>query len=213
LARTGFHRFTSCISRICPDRRRISFKHLAGQVRMDLEPGRIGFMSTQRRENRWQRTSCTLGAGASRVPGDRSASPGWRVSGHATPAPIAQYDRAYANGGTAPPRTSAWLATNSLQSDRRTIKLVKPVRFVPLVPLVPFFSRDIRHSSHSSPPSGAALRAATGTLATHRSSLPHIPSSSGFVCLHPTLPRFPAGKRRWTERYDGKRDLHLQHAA
>jgi hypothetical protein len=27
------------------------------------------------------------------------------------------------------------------------------------------------------------------------------------------LPQFPAGRRRRAERYDGKRDLHLQHAA
>jgi hypothetical protein len=162
---------------------------------MDLEPGRIGFMSTQRRENRWQRTSCTQRAGASRVPGDRSLSPGWRASGHANPAPIAQHGRAHAKVGTAPPATRAWLATNSLQSDHRTIRLVK---------------QNIRRSSPS-PRTGC--RAASAILATHRSSLSFIPSPSGFVCLHPTLPQFPAGKRRWTERYDGKGNLHLLYAA
>ena len=153
---------------------------IAGQVWMDLEPGRIGFMSTQRRENRWQRRSCTRRE---------------RVLGFANPAPIAQHGRAYAKVGTAPPVTPAWLATNSLQSDRRTIQFAK---------------QNIRRSS---PPPGAGCRAASAILATRRSSLPHIPFPSVFVCLHSTLPQFPAGKRRWTERYDGKRDLYLLNAA
>jgi hypothetical protein len=168
---------------------------IAGQVCMDLEPGRIGFMSTQRRENRWQRISCTQRGSASGVPGDRSSSQGWKVSGHANPAPIAQHGRAYAKVGTAPPGVPVWLATNSLQSDHRTIK---------------FAEQNIRRSS---PPTGAGCRAASATLATHRSSLPRIASPSVFVCLRSTLPQFPAGKRRWTERYDGKGNLHLLNAA
>jgi hypothetical protein len=158
---------------------------------MDLEPGRIGFMSTQRRENRWQRINCT----------QRGS-----VSGFANPAPIAQHGRAYAKVGTAPiwfrpsdkelsPGALDWLATNSLQSDHRTIQ---------------FARQNIRRSS---PPPGAGCRAASATLATHRSSLLRITSPSVFVCLHSTLPQFPAGKRRWTERYDGKGNLHLLNAA
>jgi hypothetical protein len=27
------------------------------------------------------------------------------------------------------------------------------------------------------------------------------------------LPRVPAGRRRWAERYDGKGNMYLQHAA
>ncbi len=197
---------------------------------MDLAPGRKGFMSTQRRENRWQRISCTHGAGVSRVPGDRSSSRGWRVSGHADTAPVAQHGGAQARVGTAPPAATAWLATNSLQSGYRTIQLVQLVRivrivqFVPFVMLVEFISRlavpfagrekqDRRHTSRRAPPSRAALGAATGTLAALRSSLSLIPSPSGLARLHPALPQFPAGKRRWTERYDGKGNLHLQHAA
>jgi hypothetical protein len=187
-------------------------------------------MSTQRRENRWQRTSCTHGAGVSRVPGDRSSSWGWRVPGHANPAPTAQHGRAQAKVGTAPPAAAAWLATNSLQSDYRTmqliqlVRLVRIVQFVPFFLLVEFFSRlaypsagrekqNRRHTSRSAPPSGAALGAASGTLAALRSSLSFIPSPSGLDRLHPTLPQFPAGERRWTERYDGKGNLHLLHAA
>jgi hypothetical protein len=40
-----------------------------------------------------------------------------------------------------------------------------------------------------------------------------IPFSAVSARLHPTLPRDPAAKSRWTERYDGKRDLHFKHAA
>jgi hypothetical protein len=209
---------------------------------MDLEPGRIGFMNTQRRENRWQRTSCTQRAGASRTPGDGSESPGWRLSGHASPAPIAQKSRAHAKVGTAPPATPARfdpsdevgagapfrvgaspgardrLATNSLQSDYRTTKLVQHVRlveFVQFVPLlmVPSVPRDTRHKARSAPPSRAGVSAATRTLTALGSSISFIPFPSGLVRLHPTWPRFPAGKRRWTERYDGKGNLHLLYAA
>ena len=146
-------------------------------------------MSTQRRENRWRRTSCTKHSEA---------------SGSFSPRPVARCACSNASGGTAPPGLLAWLATNSLQLDHRTTQLVRFVRIV---------HHDIRHSSRSSPPPGAGSRAATGTPATRRSSLPHIPFPPGFARLHPTLPQIPAGQCRWTERYDGKRDLHLQHAA
>jgi len=172
-------------------------------------------MSTQRRENHWQHRSCTQRAGASE---------------HGSFAPIARHDRAQAKVGTAPPAMPAWfhpsdgdlslgaperLATNSLQSDYRTMRLVQFVQFVPLslVPSVPRGKLCKRHRARSAPPFGAALGVAAGTLATLRSSLAFIPSSSGLVFLHPTLPCFPAGKRRWTERYDGKGNLHLLHAA
>jgi hypothetical protein len=139
-------------------------------------PGRIGFMSTQRRENRWRRTSCFAGAEVSEISGARR-------------------DSTVASGGTAPPEFPAWLATNSLQSGYRIVQLVL---------------QDLRHGS---PPSGAVPGAATGTPATHGTPRPHIPSPSGLAPFHPTLPWGPAGIRRWAERYDGKRNLHLQHAA
>ena len=140
-------------------------------------------MSSQRRENRWQRTSCTERAGA---------------AGLACPAPFARHGRAHARVGTAPPQAiiwlqAAWLATNSLQLDHLFAQLVRLVE------------QDIRRGS---PPPGEA-----GRPAGPRSSLPLTPSPSVLVRLHPTLPQLPADKRRWTERYDGKRDLYLQHAA
>lgn len=156
------------------------FNHHAGQVPMDRAPGRIGFMSTQRRENRWQRTSCTESAAA---------------LGQTIPALPARHCCADANGGTAPPVSPAWLATNSLQSDHRIVRL-------------------IRQDTHcGSPPSRAGNRTASATPTSPGSSLPRIPFPSGFVRLHLTLPQAPAGLCRWTERYDGKRNLHFQHAA
>jgi hypothetical protein len=151
------------------------------------KPGRIGFMSTQRRESRWRRTSYTERTEASR---------------HTSLASDMQYGRAYANSGTAPPGTPARLATNSLQTDHHLEQFVRCVQLVRLAT-----------RCGSPPPRGAGRCAATGTPATHRSSLLHIPIPSGFALLHPTLPQAPAGRRRWAERYDGKRDLYLQHAA
>ncbi len=147
---------------------------------MDLEPGRIGFMGTQRRENRWQRTSCTERAG---------------ISAENFLLPVAQLIRAQASGGTAPPVFWAWLATISLHLEYRIGQLVR---------------QDNRRGS---PPPGAGRRPVTATPATLASSFPLIPFPSGFARIHPTLPQVPAGESRWTERYDGKGNLHLQHAA
>jgi hypothetical protein len=160
-------------------------------------------MSTQRRENgsppatktcrrgpreRWQRTCCTECANG---------------LGHRWLLFITWFARALARVGTAPPPEVTWLpiawtATNSLQSDYRTTQLVR---------------QDFRRTSRSSPPFGAARSAIIGTPATRRSSLPLIPSPSALVSVHPSSPNNPAGKCRWTERYDGKRDLHFLNAA
>jgi hypothetical protein len=118
-------------------------------------------MSTQRRENRWQRRSCTERDGAFRPLG---------------PTPAAQYACAHAMVGTAPPATQAWLATNSLQSDYRTTQLV---RFVKLAP---------SGNLHSSPPPGAAFHANLGKSAFLRSSLSYTPFPSEFARLSPALP-------------------------
>ena len=158
-------------------------------------------MSTQRRENRWQRSSCTAYAGAPEG---------------MFPAPVSRIERAGANGGTAPPQYLAWLATNSLQSDYRfasfvgfvlLVHLVRPVRQLPLVSLAP------QDPCAGLSPFWALRRTATGIPTTLGASLLHIPIPSGFARLHPSLPQIPIGKCRRAERYDGKRDLHLQHAA
>ena len=156
---------------------------LAGQVRMDLEPGRIGFMSTQRRENRWQRIGCTKRAAALEK---------------SSPAPIVQQIRALATVGTAPPRFGARLATNSLHLDSCTSRYFE------------LFAQEIRRGL---PPIWEACHTVASLTAGRRSSLPLIPHPSALDSFHPALPQFPAANRSRTERYDGKRDLYFQHAA
>jgi hypothetical protein len=171
---------------------RISENAKAGRVPMDRALGRIGFMSTQRRASRWRRTNSTGRAGELEQICSASGT---------------RYGRAVAHGGTAPHMSIFWLAyawfhsiewlvTNSLQSDHCIGKHVR------------LGSRCV-----SPPQDGAGGHTEATTQATHRSSLPHIPTIPARTRLHPTLPQAPAGKRRWAERYDGKRNLYLQHAA
>jgi hypothetical protein len=154
-------------------------------------------MSTQRRENYPSPATKTNRCGPRNRWQRRSCARSAKVSGHANPAPIAPHRRAFATVGSAP----NWVAANSLQSDHSYLDFVTPAWF---------FQQDIRRGS---PPPGAGFGAAGGTLTTRRSSLPFIPSPSGFADFHPTLPQFPALNSGWTERYDGKRDLYFQHAA
>jgi hypothetical protein len=141
-------------------------------------------MSTQRRANGLRTTGCMDGAESVELLSSVFS---------------AQFDHAHARGGTAPVGFFPnWLATNSLQSDYRITQLVRLVSF------------NIRRGS---PPPGADYRAAAVTLKFFGSSTSHIPSLSGLARLHHSLPRVPAAKGSWTERYDGKRDLYLQHAA
>ena len=152
-------------------------------------------MSTQRRENRWQRTGRTACAAASGGPCGSFLLQGWKESGNLTPSSGTRADHTNASGGTAPPAALVRLATNSLQSDHFFGQLVR---------------QDIRRGS--SPP-GAGSRAATGVPATRRSS--HLPISipPGSSSFHPASPQAPEGNPHWAERYDGKRDLYFQHAA
>jgi hypothetical protein len=192
LVRARTRRFTSCVPRKSPVLKRFSFKHIAGQVRMDRRPGRIGFMSTQRRENRWRRTSCTEGVEKA-FPGSIARCGCMDVSGGT--APPGSSARFHPSDDYPSPRAPEWLATNSLQMGFRIVQLVL---------------QDLRHGS---PPFGAGSGEATSTPATHGIPLPRISFPSAPAPLHPTLPRVPAGRRRWAERYDGKRNLHFQYAA
>jgi hypothetical protein len=199
---------------------------------MDLEPGRIGFMSTQRRESHstpttedrlkgllrdWRSSSDTacaendeqLEVARTALQGSSLATAlesfrftcrhlevlqggsflakkplGIQVSGESR----------IENAGTAP----NWEATNSLHLDSCTSKFVE--LFVP----------EIRRGSL---PVGNAGRVDSSLTASRRSSLPLMPDPPVLEHLHPALPQFPAAKGSRTERYDGKRDLHLQHAA
>ena len=147
-----------------------------------IAPGRIGFMSTQRREDHLRLAHCKERVGSS---GDRF------------PGSPARNLPAFAAGRTAPPGTLPALeATNSLPPDHRK---QQPVRLV-------FF--DVRMGS---PPLGKA--------STWRPKLerppgdPPIHSSADRARSYLTLPGVPAALSCRTERYDGKRNLYLQHAA
>jgi hypothetical protein len=168
-------RFTSCVSPEQSGSQETYFSSISpARSEWIARPAGQGFMSTQRRENRWPRISCTQRT---------------RVSGRVFPSSIARCGYANASGGTAPPgfsvyhlsdekqslRAPAWLATNSLQLGYRIVQLVR---------------LEVRHGS---PPFGSGRGAATGTPATHGSSLPHIPSPPGPARFHLSLPWVPAG--------------------
>ncbi len=167
-------------------------------------------MSTQRRESRSSPARMTDRRDA-RIPARRT--PCTRLVGAQElfgSAPTTVQGPVHVSGGTAPPVIPARfrpsdedpspgapeLATNSLQSDYRRIEFVQPVCIM-----------------RGLPPPAALRRQDAAVPAINGSSLPPIPFPSGLARLHPTLPQFPAGKHRRAERYDGKRDLHFQHAA
>jgi hypothetical protein len=162
---------------------------------MDREHGRIGFMSTQRRENRSTPATRTIRKGKWSSRRRTSCAERTRVSGGNPAGSIVQFARADASVVTALPEIPDWMATNSLQTDQPIEQLVG------------------QGNRRGSPPPGRDVRAATGRSATLRSShsLDLIPSV--FARLHPTLPQAPAAVSGWAERYDGKRDMHFKHAA
>ena len=182
-------------------------------------------MSTQRREDRWRHNHCTgRGVLCRRLGPEERQRAG--LPGRDFPAPIVQFGSMSASGGTAPPDfsvfhpndedlslgTPVWLATNSPHSDHRLAPLVLLARLVQFVQLLA--GQIVRQGlRQGSPPFGARLLRATGTPASHGLSLPHLPLPTGITRLHWTSPRVPAGICRWAERYDGKRDMYLEHAA
>ncbi len=145
-------------------------------------------MSTQRRDTYWLRNRCAHRAGTLRCSGL---------------APVTRYRHALANGITARPDRPVELATNSLQKDHH----LKDRRVGRIV------AEDVASSKQRTIASGTARSKQAGPPAAHGSSLSLLSISSGSALLHLTLPQAPTGDRRWAERYDGKRDLHFQHAA
>ena len=109
-------------------------------------------------------------------------------------APTALQSSGFAKALTAP----QWEATNSLQLDSCTSRYVQVIQ-----PETRREASQIRDAN----------RTISGKIANRRSSLPLIPLPSVLTSLHPASPQFPAARGSRTERYDGKRDLHLQHAA
>ena len=133
---------------------RVGFSSISPAWSRWIAPGRTGFMSTQRRDNR-PLASCI----------DREGAP----------------DR---------------VSTNFPRSDRRNQQRVRLlVLFV----------------CHGSPPLRQA--AARRPLLRRHSGDSSDPSPAVLARFHPTLPWVPAAMSCRTERYDGKRDLHFQHAA
>ena len=133
---------------------RVGFSSISPAWSQWIALGRIGFMSTQRRENR-RLASCT----------DRVAAP-------------------------------EWVDTNSPRSGRRN---QQRVRLVVLV--IRFGSPPLRQAARRRP------------LLKRLSDDSSDPSPAVLARLHPSLPQAPAAMSCRTEGYDGKRDLHFQHAA
>ena len=181
---------------------RLQVQTFAGQVpKRETGPGRIGFMSTQKRASRSPRaTGCCRDGWFRR----QCTSCTERVEGRGRsvfPSP-ARFGCAAAGGGTAPLWSiiwsiGVWVATNFLQAD---------LAIGQRVPLL--LTADRRVSPTHFPRIGAP-----GVTNSPRSSLPPIPFPSGLTRLHWTLPQAPAADQRRAERYDGKRDLYLLHAA
>jgi len=149
-------------------------------------------MSTQRREGRG---TPTTGIGqwglwhGSRVARcmDRTTGREWKLQ--AQPARNLPANTARR---TAPLEVTAWLATNSLRTDQCT---QQPTGFICV----------------GSPPT-IGMQPMSVFIA-HPKSFSIDPPPAVIARIHSTLPHVAAARRSPTERYDGKRNLHFQHAA
>jgi hypothetical protein len=158
------------------------------------EPGRIGFMSTQKR------VSCRHDA--------PKRAGGWLFK---DPSQVARYVWAFAGDITAPFTSTillawSWAATKFLHKDQTYRHFVQPA-----------FAVELPGSPPPLRASGRLLRRhlarqLTGCGVPASPGRPAIPLSSGFAPSPLTLPDVPADFRR-AERHDGKRDLYLLHAA
>jgi len=158
-------------------------------------------MSTQRRASRKQRVHST----------NREAMKGLTGSDFGT-----RLGLAIANGITAPLMLIMWIAWASLrQGGANASRGAQAGAATGSLPPDYRFKTIARLTSHcGSPPSRAADRSADSvTPAIHWSSTLHIPQHSSRARLHRSLPYAPEGESHWAERYDGKGNLHIQHAA
>ena len=170
---------------------RISKMLNAGQVPMDHAHGRIGFMSTRRRENRRRNSTICEEAFASGTQIDRATARG----ATALLMSIVWLAWAWFHSSDKDQSPEGWMATNPLRSDHRNGVIAGLI------------------SHCSSPPKSGINRSATVVTASHRSIVPHIPIPSARTRTRRTLPQATAGQSRWAERYDGKGNLHFEHAA
>jgi len=153
----------------------------AGQVPLGRAPGRIGFMSTQRRVSRTQRVHST----------SREA-----MKGLTGPDFGMRFGLAIANGTTAPLMSIMWIAwawllqggaeaSRGAQAGVATSSLPSDYRFKTIARLA---------SRCGAPTSGAAgFSGDLVTRANHWSSTLHIPQHSSRARFHQTLPHAPAG--------------------
>jgi len=167
----------------------------AGQVRMDCGAGRIGFMSTQRREDRrcW---SCMEGAWA--------FGPGVSRS-------FARHGHAGANGGTAPPDyhpSNEDLSQGAPDFQPGSQDLSLRAQDFPVRMATNSLRGNLKNFEITWLAGRESRRAAPGAP-----SHPAYPIPAGLSRIHSALPQFPARRVCRTERYDGKRDLYFQHAA
>jgi len=158
-------------------------------------------MSTQKRASRSSRAAlrCREGWFRRQRMSCTERAEGW---GGLVPPSMARFGCAGAGGVTARLFSifwsiGAWLATKFLQAD---LPIGQGVRMV------------LTAERKVSPPHHPWL-GAFGETVPPRSSLPPIPFPSGLTRFHWTLPQAPAADQRRAERYDGKRDLYLLHAA
>jgi len=155
-------------------------------------------MSTQRRAARWQRTHRTESGDPA---GQRVARGVERMTGtqrnpvSSLPSP----PRSRATGGTAPPVDSAWLATNSLFMDSLTLRRSGKT--------------GGRGECGSARANAHKRFHAAGITAPRMRSPELILIPSGSESSPKPVPLVLTTFPSQAERYDGKRDLHLQHAA
>jgi hypothetical protein len=166
---------------------------------VDRAPGRIGFqMSTQRRASRT--------ATATEI--DRSGLPRLTAPLMSILWSICVWLLSF---GESSEKAVDRVATNSLLSDYHNEKLTLLESRSGSAP--PGVSPVPDHCSRRGSRPGADVRGPSSKRGTHRSSLRKVSLLPVRTHLHPTLPIAPAGKDRWAERHDGKRDLYFQHAA
>ena len=158
--------------------------------------GRIWMMSTQRREARTTLAAKICRLGMRLGSWLRKRRDGVEGSENDSPRPSTQNFPAVAASRTVPPEIPDRVTTNSLRSDQRNQQLAR------LAPL------DIRLGS---PPLGRALSQRSSGRCSPDSTPIHFPAVSSR--FHRALPWAPAALSCRTERYDGKRNLHFQHAA
>jgi hypothetical protein len=155
-------------------------------------------MSTQRREERFSLATKVSRLGA-RL---RSWCARWKNRavgvGDESQSCSARDPEANAKRPTAQPESPALVAKKSLQMDLRRQETAKHVQL----------SLSIRLGS---PHMNLAALHGPSYERSQGSPPVHLPACGSR--FHRSRPWAPAALRRWTERYDGKRDLHFKHAA